>query len=525
MTRPEKKDGHGGSTHSSVPNAKNASILVGIRDGVTGDFKLVPRPEAVVSVFDSNFLIGDGIWEGIRANKGRLQFARDHINRLFQSAKAMFMDLGLSKGDLLDLIHQTLDANDMGQDEHVHIRLVVSRGLKSTPYQNPSVNIGLPLIVIIPESKAVDPNSKSRGLRLATTWVRRGPPDVKDEQWNHISKATDVQACIHANIMNVDEALMLDLRGFVKTCNSVNFFIVRGDEVWAPTKDNQMQGITRQKTIDVCRANGITVKELDFTLTEVYGADEAFCTGTFPSQIHVTEVDGRVIGDGKRGVITERIQQLYAELVRKDVERSRDEIRAEVASQRDLTWLKAKFESLVNNPSGTILTAIPSRDGKCMADDLLETIQNSNLGDVFTSEDLMKHIVQQTVTFTERFRVAGLGEHVLDIFENELASEVYSSSIVVEKHPTDNILFLQIDREAGFFNSFTRKDWNSRYVNNAISEAAGCTWRVKDIRGELRLIDKVFTQQLDVLKEIAPVIGAEKGMSPELIKEQEATLI
>ncbi|RGP76815.1 branched-chain amino acid aminotransferase [Fusarium longipes] len=343
MTGSAKKDGHGGSTHSSVPNAKNASILVGMRDGVTGHFNLVPRSKASVSVFDSNFLIGDGIWEGIRANKGCLQFAREHINRLFQSAKAMHMDLGLSKGDLLDLIHQTLDANDMGQDEHVHIRLVVSRGLKSTPYQNPSVNIGLPLIVIIPESKAVDPNSKSRGLRLATTWVRRGPPDVKDEQWNHISKATDVQACIHANVMNVDEALMLDLRGFVKTCNSVNFFIVRGDEVWAPTKDNQMQGITRQKTIDVCRANGITVRELDFTLTETYGADEAFCTGTFPSQIHVTEIDGRVIGDGKRGPVTERIQQLYSELVKNDVGRSRDEIRAEVVSPRDLKWLQSKL--------------------------------------------------------------------------------------------------------------------------------------------------------------------------------------
>ena len=253
----------------------------------------------------------------------------------------MYMDLGLSKGDLLKLIHDTLDANDMNQDEHVHIRLVVSRGLKSTPYQNPRVNIGLPLIVIIPESKAVDPNSKARGLRLATTWVRRGPPDVKDEQWNHISKATDVQACISANVMNVDEALMLDLRGFVKTCNSVNFFIIRDSEVWAPTKDNQMQGITRQKTIDVCRANGITVRELDFTLTEVYGADEAFCTGTFPSQIHVTEVDGRTISDGKRGPVTERIQKLYSELVSKDVGRPRDEIMAEVTAPRDLSFLKA----------------------------------------------------------------------------------------------------------------------------------------------------------------------------------------
>lgn len=169
--------------------------------------------------------------EGIRANRGRVQFACEQINRLFQSAKAMHMDLGLTKGDLLSLIHTTLDENDMSQEAHVHIRLVVSRGLKQTPYQNPRVNIGLPLIVIIPEIKAFDPAAKSRGLRLPTTWVRRWPPDVKDEQWNHISKATDVQACISANVMNVDEALMLDLRGFVKTCNSVNFFIVRGDEV------------------------------------------------------------------------------------------------------------------------------------------------------------------------------------------------------------------------------------------------------------------------------------------------------
>jgi branched-chain amino acid aminotransferase len=274
--------------------------------------------------------------EGIRAKQGRVQFAREHINRLFQSAKAMFMDLGLSRGELLDLIHRTLDANDMSDEDHVHIRLVVSRGLKSTPYQNPHVNLGQPLIVIIPEVKAVDLSAKQRGLRLATTWVRRGPPDVKDEQWNHISKATDIQACISANVMHVDEALMLDLRGFVKTCNSVNFFIVRGNEVWAPTKDNQMQGITRQKTIDICRANGILVRELDFTLTEVYGADEAFCTGTFPSQIHVTEVDGRQIGDGKRGIVTDKIQELYAALVKKDTGRTREEIKAEVEAPRKL---------------------------------------------------------------------------------------------------------------------------------------------------------------------------------------------
>ncbi|KAJ5820527.1 Aminotransferase class IV [Penicillium riverlandense] len=323
-----------GATHATVPNEKNKHILIGMRDGVTGEFKLVPKAEAVVSVFDSNFLIGDGIWEGIRAKNGRVQFAKDHIDRLFQSAKAMLMDLGLSKGQLLGLIHQTLDANDMSNEPHVHIRLVVSRGLKSTPYQNPSVNIGLPLIVLIPEIKPTDPAVKERGLRLITSHIRRGPPDVKDEMWNHISKATDVQACIGANVTGADESLMLDLNGFVKTCNSTNFFIVRNGEVWAPTKNNQMQGITRQKSIDVCRAHGIPVRELDFTLTEVYGADEAFCTGTFPSQIHVTEVDGRQIGDGVRGAITERIQQLYVDLARRDTERTRAEILDEVTGPR-----------------------------------------------------------------------------------------------------------------------------------------------------------------------------------------------
>lgn len=252
----------------------------------------------------------------------------------------MYMDLGISKTDLLKLIYKTLDTNEMSEDEHVHMRLVVSRGFKATPDQNPSVNVGLPLIVIIPEVKEIDPASKARGLRLATTWVRRGPPDVKDEQWNHISKATDIQACISANVMHVDEALRLDLRELVKTCNSVNFFIVRGEEVWAPTKDNQMQGITRQKTIDVCRAHGITVRELDFSLTEVYGADEAFCTGTFPSQLHVVEVDGRCIGDGKRGLLTEKIQQLYTDMVGKDVKRSRDQVIADLEAPRQLNCLK-----------------------------------------------------------------------------------------------------------------------------------------------------------------------------------------
>ncbi|KAH9223589.1 aminotransferase [Leptodontidium sp. 2 PMI_412] len=318
------------ATHAVVHDEKNENILIGMRDGLSGDFKLCTRKDATVSVFDSNFLVGDGIWEGLRVNCGKVQFAKAHLDRLFQSAKAMAMDLGLTKHELLSLIHQTVDANSMGTSNSIHIRLVVSRGLKSTPYQNPRVNLGLPLIVIIPEYKLADPVAKAKGLRLVTSHIRRGTPDVKDEMWNHISKATDIQACIGSNVVGADEALMLDVHGFVKTCNSTNFFIVREGVVWAPTRAYQMQGITRAMTIKLCRDNGIPIIETDFTLTETYGADEAFCTGTFPSHIPVVEVDGRQIGEVRgMGTVTKRISELYKKLVDTDTGRSREEILAE----------------------------------------------------------------------------------------------------------------------------------------------------------------------------------------------------
>lgn len=305
-----------------------------MRDGVTGRFSVHPRNEATISVFDSNFLVGDGIWEGLRVCRGRVQFAKAHIDRLFQSAKAMAMDLGISRRALLTRIHETIDANNMQTSDGIHIRLVVSRGLKSTPYQNPGVNIGLPLIVIIPEHKVTSPSASATGLRLITSHIRRGSPDVKDEMWNHISKATDIQACIGANVVGADEALMLDPHGFVKTCNSTNFFIVRpGGEVWAPTRAYQMQGNTREVTIRLCRENGIDVRETDFTLTETYGAEEAFCTGTFPSHIHVVSVDGRKIGEREgeaRGPVTRKIAELYKASVESDVGREREDILNEV---------------------------------------------------------------------------------------------------------------------------------------------------------------------------------------------------
>ncbi|OWP05988.1 hypothetical protein B2J93_6312 [Marssonina coronariae] len=324
----------GMATHAVIHDDKNEKILIGMRDGLTGSFQLCARKDATVSVFDSNFLVGDGIWEGLRVNQGKVQFARAHLDRLFQSAKAMAMDLAITKRELLALIHETVDANKMGASDSIHVRLVVSRGLKSTPYQNPRVNLGRPLIVIIPEFKLADPVAKARGLRLVTSHIRRGTPDAKDEMWNHISKATDIQACIGSNVVGADEALMLDVHGFVKTCNSTNFFIVRDGVVWSPTRAYQMQGITRAVTIKLCRENAIPVVETDFTLTEAYGADEAFCTGTFPSHIPVVEIDGRKIGEGRGiGPVTERISMLYKKLVEADTGRSRQVILAEVDSK------------------------------------------------------------------------------------------------------------------------------------------------------------------------------------------------
>jgi branched-subunit amino acid aminotransferase/4-amino-4-deoxychorismate lyase len=299
-------------THVYEKDARNDEILIGIRNGIHKTFDLVPRNVAQVSVFDSGFLLGDGVWEGLRLHKGVLLFISAHIDRLFQGSKAIMMDLGLTKQELINFIYKTIDANGMSQAEGVHIRLVASRGLKPTPYQNPATTIGLPTIVVIPEYKASSPLPKVQGIRLMTSHIVRGPSNAQDPMWNSLSKLNCIAACIQANVAGVEESLMLDPHGFVATCNSVNFFIVRNGELWAPTTRYQLHGITRQKILNLASANGIPTRELDFSLTEVYDADEAFVTGTFAGCIPVRAVDGRTIGD--RGPVTERLQTLYMEL-------------------------------------------------------------------------------------------------------------------------------------------------------------------------------------------------------------------
>src|SRR3954469_3595541 len=297
-------------THDSSADPRNASILI----SVNGDLK--PRGEAMVSVFDSGFVLGDGVWEGLRVHKGRIAFLARHLDRLFEGAKAIAMDIGLSREALVLRLYETLDANRM--EEGVHIRLMVTRGSRSTPYQDPRVVISPATIVIIPEYKEPLPAIVERGISLFTVHVRRGDPAVQDPKLNSHSKLNCITACIQAIEAGADEGLMLDPHGFVATCNSTHFFIVRKGAVWTSTGDYCLGGITRGNVIDICREAGIPVFEKNFSLTDVYGADEAFVTGTFAGVIPARSVDGRALTEG-RGAMTERLQGLYKARIEADV--------------------------------------------------------------------------------------------------------------------------------------------------------------------------------------------------------------
>jgi branched-chain amino acid aminotransferase len=297
-------------THEFVDDPRNRDIRI----YVNGEMK--PRAEATVSVFDSGFVLGDGVWEGLRVHAGRIAFLDQHLDRLYEGAKAIDMDIGLTRDELTRALYRTLAAN--GMSEYVHIRLMVTRGVKRTPYQDPRMTIGPATIVIIPEYKNPKPETLTRGIRLFTVHVRRGYPDVQDPKLNSHSKLNCITACIQATKAGADEALMLDPHGFVATCNSTHFFIVRKGEVWTSTGMYCLGGITRANVLRVCRDNGIPAFEKSFSLTDVYGADEAFVTGTFAGVAPVVDIDGRSIS-AARGPMVERLQNLYRELIARDV--------------------------------------------------------------------------------------------------------------------------------------------------------------------------------------------------------------
>lgn len=292
------------STHQSEEDARNEHILIWINGA------LKPRAEAMVSVYDSGFMLGDGVWEGLRLYNGKWAFLDDHMDRLFEAAKAIDLDIGMTRAAVIAALEDTRRANEMQTDAHA--RLMVTRGVKMRPFQHPALSRSGPTVAIIMEhSKPSIP----RPIRLATVPHLRGLPMTQDPKLNSHSKLNCILACIAAEKAGADEALMLDIHGFVNTTNACNFFIIRKGEVWTSTGDYCMNGITRQKVIDLCRSNDIPVFEKNFSLVETYSADEAFLTGTFGAQTPVGEIDGRVIGTGDLGPLTTRIRALYKDMI------------------------------------------------------------------------------------------------------------------------------------------------------------------------------------------------------------------
>ena len=290
------------STHDYEIDSRNDNIQIYI------DGQFFPRTDAKVSVMDSGYLLGDGVWEGIRLYNNHLIHLEKHLERLYEGAETIQMDIGISKSEMKSAMEKTLKKNEMISD--VHIRLIVSRGIKSTPYQHPKVTIGHPTIVIIPEYKKPSPELKIEGITLGTVSTIRNNL-TQDPRVNSLSKHNCIAACIEADKMGVDEGLMLDPDGYVSTCNSTNFFMIKSNEVWTSNGQHCLNGVTRHSVIDICKRKQIPIKEKQFSINEVHEADEVFVTGTFAGIIPVRSVDGNTIGNGTRGPLTEQLQTWY----------------------------------------------------------------------------------------------------------------------------------------------------------------------------------------------------------------------
>ena len=294
------------TTHQAAEDARNENIKIYLNGTI------VPKELAVVSVYDSGFMLGDGVWEGLRLYNGTWAFLDEHMDRLFEAARAVDIDLRLDRTGVVKALLDTQAANNMHTDAHA--RLMVTRGVKVRPFQHPSLSQSGPTFTIIMEHSTP---SHPRGIRLSTVPHLRGLPMTQDPKLNSHSKLNCILACIAAEKAGADEALMLDTHGFVNTTNACNFFIVRKGAVWTSTGDYCMNGITRQKVIDLCRESEIPVYERNFSLVDTYGAEEAFLTGTFGAQTPVIDIDGRLIGDGEMGPVTNRLRGLYKNLIKK----------------------------------------------------------------------------------------------------------------------------------------------------------------------------------------------------------------
>ena len=300
-------------THNAIEDSRNKDIKIFING------ELFPRRDAKISVFDSGYLVGDGVWEAMRLHNGVLVFLELHLDRLWQGAAAIGMKLGFDRDELIQNIWRTLNANDM--EDNVHVRVMLTRGFKKTPSQDPRLTISGPNLVIIAEHKISSRVTKRKGTTLFTSTVRRGSPDYLDPRLNCHSKLHEVQALIQAIEAGADEALMLDINGFVSTCNATNFFIIKNNEVLTSTGQYCMNGITRANVIRVCMENNISCQQKNFSLYDVYDADEAFVTGTFGGLTPVVKIDGRIIGNGKYGNFTKKLSSLYENLIKEETTR------------------------------------------------------------------------------------------------------------------------------------------------------------------------------------------------------------
>tara|TARA_B100000945_G_scaffold185224_1_gene148502 strand:- start:1416 stop:2312 length:897 start_codon:yes stop_codon:yes gene_type:complete len=294
-------------THEYEEDPRNENVLISVNG------ELFPRKEAKVSVFDSGFLLGDGVWESFRLHEGRLVFIEDHLDRLFHGASEISLDPGRTREEIRSDIERVISANEMY--DHVHLRLIVSRGIKPTPYQAPWVISSHPTIVIIPEFKKANEKRSIDGINLVSVDIRRSGPDVQNPRINSLSKHNCIAACIEADSKGGEEGLMLDPHGFVSTCNSTHFFMVREGVVWTSSGEFCLDGITRRKVLEICDSNGIPFSLRNFTFEDVHLAEEAFVTGTFAGLTPVISFDGRTIGKGSRGQVCKRLQELYQELV------------------------------------------------------------------------------------------------------------------------------------------------------------------------------------------------------------------
>jgi len=301
------------NTHTALPDPRNADVLVYLN----GDF--VPRAEARVSVFDGGFLVGDGIWEGLRLHHGVFPFLDRHLDRLEAGLRTVDLAQPFDRPGIIEALHETVRRNDM--HDGVHVRLMITRGEKKTPSQHPDLVVGGPTVVITAEHKRADPSVRDRGIRLYTATIRRPPPDTLDPKLNCHSKLHEVIALLQAYKAGADEALMLDVSGAVATCNATNFFIVKRGALWTSTGQHCLNGITRALVLEVARAAGWEVHEREFSLVDVYGADEAFVTGTFGGLTPVVEVDGRAIGTGIPGPLVPALRTLYDREVAAEVDR------------------------------------------------------------------------------------------------------------------------------------------------------------------------------------------------------------